>query len=65
MTLPRILVHVATETYRHAGHADVVRESIDGAAGRRADDPNLLGDGYDWDGHVARVEAAARAVGGR
>ncbi len=60
VTLHRILVHVTTETYRHAGHADIVRETIDGAAGRRAEDPNLLGDGYDWDGYVAGVEAAAR-----
>src|SRR4051812_15522151 len=31
-TLHRILVHVIAETHRHLGHADVVRESIDGAA---------------------------------
>ena len=32
VTLHQILVHVATETHRHAGHADIVRELIDGAA---------------------------------
>ena len=32
-TLGRLLVHVATESNRHAGHADIVRELIDGAAG--------------------------------
>ena len=26
-----VLLHVATETARHAGHADIVRESVDGA----------------------------------
>jgi uncharacterized damage-inducible protein DinB len=26
-----VLMHVATETARHAGHADIVREAIDGA----------------------------------
>ena len=31
VTLHRILVHVIAETHRHAGHADIVRESIDGA----------------------------------
>ncbi len=32
VTLHRILVHVVTEIHRHAGHADIVRELIDGAA---------------------------------
>lgn len=34
MTLHRVLVHVLAETERHAGHADVIRELIDGAVGR-------------------------------
>ncbi|WP_327088765.1 DinB family protein [Nonomuraea sp. NBC_01738] len=29
-----ILVHMVEETARHAGHADILREQIDGAAGR-------------------------------
>ena len=33
----KILVHVVAETHRHTGHADVVRELIDGAAGLRAE----------------------------
>ena len=33
MTLHKILVHMIAETDRHAGHADIVREMIDGAAG--------------------------------
>jgi uncharacterized damage-inducible protein DinB len=63
VTLHQILVHMTTETYRHAGHADIVRESIDGAAGRRANDPNL-DPSYDWPGYVAKVEAAARSAAG-
>jgi uncharacterized damage-inducible protein DinB len=63
VTLHQILVHMATETHRHAGHADIVREAIDGAAGRKAGDPNM-DEGYDWPAHVARVEAAARAAAG-
>lgn len=59
VTLHQILVHVTAETHRHAGHADIVRELIDGRAGRRPGDPNL-DDGYDWVAHHARVEAAAR-----
>jgi len=31
VTLHRILVHMIAETNRHAGHADIVRESLDGA----------------------------------
>jgi hypothetical protein len=54
---------MTTETYRHAGHADIIRESIDGAAGRRADDPNM-DPSYDWPGYVAKVEAAARSAAG-
>ena len=33
VTLHQILVHMLAETDRHAGHADIVRELIDGAAG--------------------------------
>ncbi len=29
-TLSRVLVHLIAETHRHAGHADIVRELIDG-----------------------------------
>jgi uncharacterized damage-inducible protein DinB len=34
-TLHRIIVHVIAEMHRHAGHADIVRELIDGAVGLR------------------------------
>ncbi|MBO0885415.1 MAG: DUF664 domain-containing protein, partial [Mycobacterium sp.] len=34
-TLHTLLVHTIQETARHAGHADIIRESIDGAAGLR------------------------------
>lgn len=33
VTLHRILVHMAYETARHVGHADIVREMLDGLAG--------------------------------
>lgn len=33
MTLHHVLVHVTAETQRHAGHADMIRELIDGTAG--------------------------------
>jgi uncharacterized protein DUF664 len=41
VTLHRVLVHMTAETHRHAGHADIVRELIDGAAGLRAGNSNL------------------------
>lgn len=59
VTLRQVLVHMLAETARHAGHADIVRESIDGAAGRRPHDANL-DPAYDWRAHHARVEAAAQ-----
>ena len=61
VTLHQILVHVATETHHHAGHADILREMIDGAAGFLPRAPNLPEDGYDWPAYVARVSAAADA----
>lgn len=32
VTLERILVHVLVDLARHVGHADILREQIDGAA---------------------------------
>jgi Protein of unknown function (DUF664) len=63
-TLHQVLVHVIAETDRHAGHADIVRELIDGAAGLRADNDNLPpADRAWWEGHRARLERAARDAG--
>ena len=65
-TLHRILVHVIAETHRHAGHADIVRELIDGAVGLRADNDNMpSGDQDWWHDHRARVQRAAEAAGRR
>src|SRR5882757_4500457 len=61
VTLHRILVHMLAETSRHAGHADIVRELVDGAAGWRADARNLPSDDRAWwAAHRDRVERAAR-----
>jgi hypothetical protein len=63
VTLHQILVHVTTETARHAGHLDIVRETIDGDVGRYEGDPNVPGfDLTDWAAYRAKVEAAARAA---
>ena len=58
VTLFQILVHMVAETARHAGHADIVRETIDGQTGRHASDPNA-GFEYDWPAYVAKVEGYA------
>jgi hypothetical protein len=34
VSLRWVLVHMIEETARHAGHADIIREQIDGVAGR-------------------------------
>ena len=63
VTLHQILVHITTETHRHAGHADIIRELIDGAAGLRPESPNLPdGDVSWWATYRAKVETAAAAV---
>ena len=65
VTLHRILVHMTAETNRHAGHADIVRELIDGAVGMRAGRDNMApGDADWWDGYRNRLEQVAREVGG-
>ncbi|MBT0770448.1 DinB family protein [Kineosporia sp. J2-2] len=61
VTLHRILVHMGTETFRHAGHADIVRELIDGSAGSRPGDPNLPDPAAGGrEKHHAKLEAIAR-----
>ena len=54
-----MLTHVIAETHRHAGHADIVRELIDGEIGYLPATPNLDRD-FDWDTYRARLEQAAR-----
>ncbi len=34
LSLRWVLVHMVDETARHAGHADIIREQVDGATGR-------------------------------
>jgi Protein of unknown function (DUF664) len=58
-----VMVHVLTEANRHAGHADILREQLDGATGESPD----LGaeEGHDaafWESRRAEIERAARAA---
>ena len=57
-----VMVHVLTETSRHAGHADILREQLDGVTGV-APGATPDRDDADWAAHRARVEEAAREAG--
>jgi len=66
VTLHQVLVHVIAESQRHVGHADIVRETLDGAAGLRDGSDNLP-DNVDqawWAGYRERLERAAQEAGG-
>ena len=64
VTLHRILVHTIAEAHRHAGHADIVRELIDGSAGLASGDENLTaGDPAWWESRRRRLEDVARGAG--
>lgn len=61
VTLHQILIHVIAETHRHGGHADIVRELIDGSVGLRDDVSNLPDAGPEWwDEYRQKVEGAAQ-----
>ncbi|WP_406165323.1 DinB family protein [Streptomyces sp. NBC_00996] len=66
VTLHRSLVHMIAETDRHAGHADIVRELIDGVAGLRKGGDNMAsGDSAWWENHRDRLERLAEEAGRR
>ncbi|SFL76123.1 DinB family protein [Geodermatophilus ruber] len=63
-TLHTLLVHMGIETARHAGHADILREMLDGSVGMSPDNANLPERGAaEWAAFRDRVETAARAAG--
>ena len=57
VSLARIIVHVISDTTRHAGHADILRETIDGAAGLGVSSTNLPD--LDWAAYTARLTGVA------
>ncbi|TQS40130.1 DinB family protein [Cryptosporangium phraense] len=62
VSLHQILVHVIADLHRHAGHADIVRELIDGSVGMRSEGDNLPDvDREWWAGYRARLEDVARS----
>ena len=54
-TLGVLLIRMVAETAQHAGHADIVRELIDGRGGP---DQDAI-DEHTWQDYAARVQAAA------
>jgi len=57
-----ILVHLLAETSRHAGHADILREELDGAVGTDAESmAEAEHDATFWVERRERIEAAARS----
>ena len=66
VTLHHVLIHVIADTQRHAGHADIVRELIDGSVGLLDGHDNLPSlDATGWSDHRDRVETAAREASRR
>ncbi|MGH3804785.1 MAG: DUF664 domain-containing protein [Pseudonocardiaceae bacterium] len=64
VTLHQILVHVIAETHRHAGHADIIRELIDGAVGPRDGNDNMApGDQAWWKDYHSRLKRVAHQAG--
>jgi len=64
VTLHHVVVRMTAETHRHAGHADIVRELIDGVVGLRAGQDNMAdGDQAWWESYRNQLERAAREAG--
>ncbi|MFI7422492.1 DUF664 domain-containing protein [Nonomuraea sp. NPDC049684] len=56
-----IMVHVLVESSRHAGHADILREGLDGRTGLRVEHEGQI-DEEARAAYCARIEQAARAA---
>jgi uncharacterized damage-inducible protein DinB len=63
-TLHTLLVHTLQETARHAGHADIIREYIDGAAGLLQGISNMPPEAgaAEWKRHYDKLESIARST---
>jgi hypothetical protein len=59
-TLGVLLIRMVAETAQHVGHADIVRELIDGKGGPDQDDFNAA----TWQEYLTQVQAAADAFAG-
>ncbi len=60
VTLREVVVHVTSDLTRHAGHADIVRELLDGAVGLRPQALNVPEQSaQDWADYVRDLRALA------
>ncbi|WP_245413246.1 DinB family protein [Arthrobacter celericrescens] len=57
-----VMVHVLGESIRHAGHADILREGLDGRTGLRAEHEKQI-DEEARAAYCAKIERAARIQG--
>jgi hypothetical protein len=58
-----VMVHLVAETNRHAGHADILREQLDGSVGTDAEETAQQPfDAAFWANHRDDVEQAAKAA---
>lgn len=65
VTLHHVIVRVLAETHRHAGHADIVRELVDGSVGEKKGNGNIPEGGRaEWERYRDRLERAAREADG-
>ena len=55
-TFGHLVVRVVAETAQYAGHADILRETVDGRGGR---DREGQGDAAWWDDYVRKIQGAA------
>ena len=62
---PCLRPRISYDLSRHAGHADIVREMIDGSVGTSAERSNLPDHDSDWwRAYVERLQETARRVVG-
>jgi hypothetical protein len=60
VTLHEVLVHVIVDTQRHAGHADIIRELIDGTVGLLEGNDNMPPANQEWwDSYRNRLQRVA------
>ncbi|MGV9340279.1 DinB family protein [Streptomyces sp. NPDC003688] len=64
VTLHHAVIRVTADTHRHAGHADILRELMDGAVGMNQGNTSIPPGGEEWwETYRGRLERAAREAG--
>ncbi|WP_328498552.1 DinB family protein [Streptomyces sp. NBC_00414] len=61
VTLHHAVVRVVADTHRHAGHADILRELMDGSVGMNKTNDGMASDDAEWwEEYRSRLERAAQ-----